>query len=92
MMKVKGITNFGLWLKRGEEVCINNNLGSWAVQKGYAEFIDYVNIKADKRTSSVKEMRERKKLFRKYNIPIKNTYGMTLVLNLLRKLEEKRDE
>ncbi|MFX0133357.1 MAG: hypothetical protein ACFFDN_06925 [Candidatus Hodarchaeota archaeon] len=88
MMKVKGIKNFGIWLKKGKETICNNSLGLMVIETGRAEFIKYID-KGDKRINiGEKEMNKRIKKLKKYNIPMKSFYSFKHLIEIIEKVEK----
>jgi len=90
MIKIKGLKDFGTWLRKGEEVVTSNQSGFWVINKGYAEFIGYADDPKDKRAVGKKEMEMRVKLFEKYGLKMKNNYSFIAVWNLIKQLESKK--
>lgn len=90
MIKIRGLQDFGTWLRKGEIVVVNNNLGLFVIQKGYAEIVREDVIVDDKRTKNIEEQL---KLLEKYGLnPLSQSYGRTDILKLLRKLEKEKKE
>lgn len=86
MIKLKGLTDFGCWLKKGKITIANNQIGSFVIQKGYAEFIDFVdknNKDFDNRMVSKEEMKKRLNILKKYNVPVKKNYSLNFMVNFL---------
>jgi len=88
MIKVKGIKDFGTWLRIGETVLVNNNLGLHVVKKGYAKMLGYVDGQ-DKRCINKKEMENRIHLLKKYKIPMRQSYGLKFILDFLNKIDSQ---
>lgn len=91
MIKIKGLENFGTWLRKGEVVVVNNNLGLTVVKEGKAKILGYVDG-IDKRIVGKGEMERRIKLLKKYNIPLRTGYGLKFMIDFLTKLEKCRKE
>lgn len=91
MMKVKGLENFGIWLKKGEETICNNSLGLMVVETGRAEF-----IKLDKGDKKIvigeKEMNRKIKKLKRYNIPIKSFYSFKYLIEIIEKIENGKKQ
>lgn len=87
MIKLLGLTDFGTWLRKGEKVVVNNNLGLTVVKEGKAKILGYVDG-VDKRTIGKSEMERRIKLLKKYKIPLRTGYGLKFMIDFLSKLEK----
>lgn len=88
MIKVLGLKDFGIWLKKGEVTITNNYLGLMVIEQGYAKFIRYVTNN-DKRAIGEKEMNRRFKKLKKYKIPLKNYYSFRQLVDIIEKIENE---
>ena len=82
MMKIKGIRDFSHWLKKGETILINNQLGLIVVDSGDAEFIEHIETKQNK-------TKRRLNLLKKYSIAFKPTYSFKNIIEIIDKVEKK---
>lgn len=82
MIKVRGISDFGTWLRKGKITIVNNQLCNMVVKEGYAKFIGYVDS-FDKRTIGRKEMNKRLRILEKYKIKQKKNYSLLDVIKIL---------
>lgn len=85
MMKIKGIKDFGIWLKKGEIVEVNNNLALTVIRDGYAQLIEFAES-TDKRMINKEEMDRRMGLLKKYNLPLRQSYSLKFIIDFLSNL------
>ncbi len=77
MIKIKGIKDFGIWLKEGEITECNNILARHVIKKGYARL--------------AQKMPEEWRLFKKYGLNyLADSFSRGKVMKIIKEIE-KRD-
>jgi len=74
MIRIKGLKDFGIWLKKGEITEANNSLARHVIKKGYAKVVGKMPLEF--------------KLLKKYNLNyLADSFARGKVVEILKKFE-----